>query len=87
MAAHTGELMENHFRPASRETRRRAVVEGSQAACLPMPLRAKGAQSGVKGYYPLREPRGLLPNGGLFNSTDRETTPNRRAVAPVVPRR
>ena len=56
MAVYTGQLMGNYTRLASREARRRAAVEGSQAACLPMPLRAKGAQSGVKGYYPLREP-------------------------------
>ena len=36
-----------------------------------MPLRAYGAQFGVKGYYPLCEPEGLLPDGGLSYSTIR----------------
>ena len=35
----------------------------------------------------LCEPEGLSPDGGLSYSTDKETTPDRRAVAPVVPRR
>ena len=33
------------------------------------------------------KPEGLSPDGGLFYSTSKEATPNRRAVAPVVPRR
>ena len=40
---------------ASLEACRRAAVFRSQVTCLPTPLRAAGAQSGVKGYYPLRE--------------------------------
>ena len=32
------------------------------------------------------KPEGLSPDGGLFYSTSKEATPNRRAVAPVVPR-
>ena len=38
-----------------------------------MPLRAYGAQFGVKGYYPLCEPEGLSPDGGLFYSTNRKS--------------
>ena len=64
MAVYTGQLMGNHTRPASREARCRVAVERSQAARLPIPLRAKGAQSGVKGYYPLREARDPSPSGG-----------------------
>ena len=30
-----------------------------------MPLRAYGAQAGVKEHCPLREPRGPLPSGGI----------------------
>ena len=37
-----------------------------------MPMHAYGAQFGVKGYYPLCEPEGLSPDGGLFYSTDVE---------------
>ena len=32
------------------------------------------------------KPEGLSPDGGLFYSTSKEATPNRRAMAPVVPR-
>ena len=37
----------------------------SQLTRLPSPC-APAALSGVKGYYPLREPRGLSPSGGIF---------------------
>ena len=33
------------------------------------------------------EPEGTSPDGSLSYSTDKKTTPDRRAVAPVVPRR
>ena len=36
-----------------------------------MPMHAYGAQFGVKGYYPLCEPEGLSPDGGLSYSTIR----------------
>ena len=52
MAVYTGQLMGNHTRPASREARCRVAVERSQAARLPIPLRAIGAQSGVQGLSP-----------------------------------
>ena len=41
-----------HTRPASRGTFRATAVIRSQAACLPTPLRAPGAQSGVQGVTP-----------------------------------
>ena len=46
-----------------------------------------GRGVGVKGHCPLREPEGLSPDGGLFYSTNKESTPDPRAVAPIVPRR
>ena len=46
MAAYTGQLTVYHTGPASRGTRRATAVKP----------RTTGAQSGVKGYYPLREP-------------------------------
>ena len=33
------------------------------------------------------EPEGLSPDGGLFYSTDKESTPDRRAARPVAERR
>ena len=51
--------------PASREARRRAAVK-PRPACFPLStLRGCAAQSGVKGYYPLREPWHLSCHGGL----------------------
>ena len=51
--------------PASREVRRRAAVK-PRPACFPSStLRGCAAQSGVKGYYPLREPWHLSCHGGL----------------------
>ena len=49
----TGQSAEDHIRPASREACRRAAVKRSQVTFSRVALRAIGAQSGVKGYYPL----------------------------------
>ena len=51
--------------PCARPVAERRYLR-SQLTRLPMPLRARGAQSGVKGYYPLREPRGPSPSDGIF---------------------
>ena len=62
-------------RPASRGTCRATAVKPRPTLSLPTPLRATGAQYGVKDHCPLREPRGPLPSGGnsaanrLFSSS------------------
>ena len=61
---------------------------------LGFPLSIFGAENFIKmpAWFSLHagilcEPRGPSPSGGLFCSTRRKITPDRRAVAPVVPRR
>ncbi len=51
-------------RPASRGTLRATAVKPRPAFMSPEQPRAQRARSGVKGYCPLREPRGLSPSGG-----------------------
>ena len=53
MAVFSTQLSGNYTRPASREACCRAAVKPGQAACRSTPLRAKGAQFGVKGHCPL----------------------------------
>ena len=72
--------------PASREARRRAAVK-PRPACFPSStLRGCAAQSGVKGYYPLREPWHLSCHGGLCAIVTGNPT-NPRAARPVAERR
>ena len=57
---------------ASRGTLRATAVKPRPAFMSPEQPRAQRARSGVKGYCPLREPRGLSPSGGLASPTGRE---------------
>ena len=59
-------------RPASRGTLRATAVKPRPTFMSPEQPRAQRARSGVKGYCPLREPRGLSPSGGLASPTGRE---------------
>ncbi len=45
--------MGNYTKPASRGTRRATAVKTGHPTCPPTPLRALGAQFGVKGHCPL----------------------------------
>ena len=53
MAAFSCQQTEKYTKPASSGTRRATAVKPGHPACLPTPLRAQGAQSGVKGHCPL----------------------------------
>ena len=76
----------NPTKPVSREARCRAAVK-PRPACFPSStLRGCDAQSGVKGYYPLREPWHLSCHGGLCAIVTKNPT-NPRAARPVAERR
>ena len=71
-------------RPASRGARRATAVKPRPTCKSSTPLRAAGTQSGVKGQCPLRE---TFCRAAAISGQPAFRRPDRRAVAPVVPRR
>ena len=72
-AACTHQQMGTRTRPASREACRRAAVKRSQVTFSRVALRAIGAQSGVKGYYPLVGGFPVFALGDLGDEGDAES--------------
>ena len=70
MAVFPIQLTGSHTRSASRGTRRATAVTPQPSRMSLKCSRAQRARCGVKGHCPLREPEGLLPDGGLSYSTD-----------------